>query len=83
MIIKTNKKSDFVVCRIYRGEKLVDYSSTRLGTIEAVPGGYKIIFDDEDEFIGCSYELKDVNARKIIAEGKVESGKRERKEKVK
>ena len=60
--------------RIFDSKKRqVAYKSTRLGTITADNTG--VSFQCEDEFIGCEFEIKDLQNNKATITGKFTKGK--------
>lgn len=62
-------KSKSVVLRIINKGKVVWYRSVRLGTITILPDGFET--DVPAKFVSCTYELKNVEDRKVIETGKI------------
>ena len=64
LFIPCDDNSQEAAVRIYDGEEVVYYSSTRIAGVVRVEGGYLI--KDVDEFTGMKYELKLLSSGELI-----------------
>jgi hypothetical protein len=67
--IKVNNPKGNYAFRVLTNEKVVFYTSTRIGGVKTEKGNFVIELDEK--FAGKEYELKEIESRKIVKTGKI------------
>ncbi len=74
LFIKTFDNKPDAALRIFDNDQVIYYTSTRLGALERIPGGYNLLLSGNEfkHFNGSKYELKVLGKKRLTYAGTIE-----------